>query len=79
MTNEKFIELMKKDLKRFIPERKDDIVNKKGESKEFTEMVYWTRHPLTPAIVNKYAKQYRMAPEEFEEYAHRYKTFYEGR
>lgn len=78
MTDEKFIELMKKDLKRFVPEKNEDAIHK-GESKEFTEMVYWTRHPLTPAIINKYAKQYRMKPEEFEEYAHRYKTFYEGK
>ena len=78
MTDEKFIELMKKDLKRFVPEKKEDAIYK-GESKEFTEMVYWTRHPLTPVIINKYAKQYRMRPEEFEEYAHRFKTFYEGK
>lgn len=78
MTDEKFIALMKKDLKRFIPEKKEDTTYK-SESKEFAEMVYWTRHPLTPAIINKYARQYRMDPEEFEEYAHRFKTFYEGK
>ena len=78
MTDEKFIALMKKDLKRFIPEKKEDATYK-NESKEFAEMIYWTRHPLTPAIINKYARQYRMDPEEFEEYAHRFKTFYEGK
>ena len=78
MTDEKFITLMKKDLKRFIPEKKEDTTYK-SESKEFAEMIYWTRHPLTPAIINKYARQYRMDPEEFEEYAHRFKTFYEGK
>ena len=78
MTGEEFIELMKKDLKRFVPEKKEDTTYK-SESKEFTEMIYWTRHPLTPAIINKYARHYRMDPEEFEEYAHRFKTFYEGK
>ena len=78
MTNKHFLELMKKDLMRFRVERKDDVVNK-GEPKELTEAMRWVRNPLTPAIVTLYAKQYRLSEVEFEEYAHRFKTFYEGK
>lgn len=78
MTNTEFYTLMKKDLKRFVPEKKEDVMSK-GESKELTKAMRWVRHPLTPNIVNEFAKEYRMKPEDFEDYAHRFKTLYEGK
>lgn len=78
MTNTEFYTLMKKDLKRFVPEKREDITSK-SESKELTKAMRWVRHPLTPNIVNEFAKEYRLPPEEFEEYAHRFKTLYEGK
>ena len=78
MTNTEFYTLMKKDLKRFVPEKKEDVMSK-GESKELTKAMRWVRRPLTPNIVNEFAKEYRMKPEDFEDYAHRFKTLYEGK
>ena len=78
LTEAKFKELMQQDLQRFIAEKKDDVMHK-GEAKELTDAMYWTRHPLTPNIVNEYAKKYKMKPEDFEEYAHKFKSFYEGK
>lgn len=78
MTNEQFIQLMKKDLTRFAVKTKDDVMHK-GEPAELTEALEWVRKPLTPHLINDHAKLYKMHPEEFEEYAHRFKTFYEGK
>lgn len=78
MTNERFIQLMQKDLTRFAARNKDDLLHK-GEPKELTDAIEWVRKPLTPNMINKHAKLYRMQPEVFEEYAHRFKTFYEGK
>jgi len=77
MTNTEFLNLMKKDLTRFAFKTKDDAVHK-GESKELSEAIDWVRHPCSENMI-KYAKEYKMTVPEFTEYAHRFKTFYEGK
>jgi len=74
LTNAKFYELMKKDIKRFAANLNSD----KPEPKELTDAIRWARDSRDEVLV-QYAKQYKMPLEDFKEYVHRFKTFYEGK
>lgn len=74
LTNARFYELMKKDLKRFAANLNSD----KPESSELTKAIKWVRHPTAQNLIEA-AKQYKMSIPEFKEYAYRFKTFYEGK
>jgi len=77
MTKEEFLDRMKKDLTRFAFRTKEDAIQK-SESKELTEALGWVRHPTEENMI-KYAKEYKMDVSEFTDYAHKFKTFYEGK
>jgi len=74
LTNARFYDLMKKDLKRFAANLNSD----KPESSELTKAIKWVRHPTANNLIEA-AKQYKMSLEDFREYAHRFTTFYEGK